>query len=92
MSAKSKAYSEGRRYLREDEYIPACVEACPAQAITFGDLNNPKHRVSELIKSPFAFRLLERLRTEPKVYYLTTKDWVRHMADNNLQGESKERG
>jgi molybdopterin-containing oxidoreductase family iron-sulfur binding subunit len=92
MSAKSKAYFEGRRDLKEDEYIPACVEACPTQAIIFGDLNNPRHRVSELIKSPSAFRLLERLGTEPKVYYLSTKDWVRRMADNYLQGESKERG
>ena len=30
-------------------------------SITFGDLNDPDHRVSELSKSPYAFRLLERL-------------------------------
>ncbi|MBN1227041.1 MAG: 4Fe-4S dicluster domain-containing protein [Deltaproteobacteria bacterium] len=87
MSAKQRAYAEGRRELREDEYIPACAEACPVNAITFGDLNNPKHKVSQLIKSKNAFRLLERLGTEPKVYYLSSKDWVRRMADNYLQGE-----
>jgi len=90
MRAKSKAYAEGRRKnLKEDEYIPACAEACPTQAITFGDLNNPEHQVSQLIKSPHAFRLLERLGTEPKVYYLSTKNWVRRMADNYLTGEFK---
>ena len=82
MRAKSKAYTEDRTELEEGEYITACTEACPAQAITFGDLNNPGHRVSQLSKSPYAFRLLERLGTDPKVYYITTKDWVRRKADN----------
>ena len=82
MRAKNKAYAEDRRELEEGEYITACTEACPAQAITFGDLNKPEHRVSQLSKSPYAFRLLERLGTEPKVYYITTKNWVRRKADN----------
>lgn len=82
MRAKNKAYAEDRRELEEGEYITACSEACPAQAITFGDLNNTSHRVSQLSKSPYAFRLLERLGTEPKVYYITTKDWLRRKADN----------
>ncbi len=89
MRAKSKAYAEGRRELEEGEYVTACTEACPAKAITFGDLNNPEHKVHQLIKSPYAFRLLERLGTEPKVYYLSKKDWVRKMGDNYLPGEFK---
>ncbi len=87
MRAKNRAYVKGRREIEEGEYTTACAEACPAQAITFGDLNNPNHSVSKLIKSPYAFRLLERLGTEPKVYYLSTKDWVRKMADNYLPDE-----
>ena len=89
MRAKTKAYAEERTDLEDGEYITACAEACPAQAITFGDLSNPDHRVSQLIESPYAFRLLERLGTEPKVYYLSTKDWVRKMADNYLPDEFK---
>jgi molybdopterin-containing oxidoreductase family iron-sulfur binding subunit len=92
MRARSKAYYEGRRDLKEDEYIPACAEACPTGAITFGDLRNPRHRVAELVNNPRAFRLLERLGTEPKVYYLSSKEWVRRMADNYLQGEFEGRG
>jgi molybdopterin-containing oxidoreductase family iron-sulfur binding subunit len=90
MRAKNHAYAEGRRELKEDEYITACTEACPAQAITFGDLNNPKHKVHELANSDKAFRLLERLQTKPKVYYLSSKNWVRKLADNYLPGEFKE--
>ena len=87
MRAKNRAYAEGRREIEEHEYVTACAEACPTGAITFGDLNNPEHKVSQLIKSPNAFRLLERLGTEPKVYYITIKDWIRNRADNYLPGE-----
>ena len=89
MRAKTKAHAEGRKEIEEHEYITACTEACPAQAIVFGDLNNPGHMVSQLIKSPHAFRLLERLGTEPKVYYISTRDWVRRTADNYLANEVK---
>jgi Fe-S-cluster-containing dehydrogenase component len=88
MRARTKAYAEGRREIKEHEYVTACAEVCPAEAITFGDLNNPEHRVSQLTKSPYAFRLLERLGTEPKVYYVSTRDWVKRMADNYLRNES----
>ena len=64
MRAKNQAYAEGRREIKEEEYITACTEACPARAITFGDMNNPHHKVSELAKDPRAFRLLERLQTK----------------------------
>ena len=87
MRAKNQAYKQGRREIGEDAYVTACAEACPSLAITFGDLNNPHHEVSKLVKSPLAFRLLERLGTDPKVYYLSTKKWVRRMADNYLPNE-----
>jgi molybdopterin-containing oxidoreductase family iron-sulfur binding subunit len=82
MRAKTRAYAEGRREVEESEYITACAEACPTQAITFGNLNDSNHQVTKLSKSPYAFRLLEKLGTDPKVYYLSTREWVRKMADN----------
>jgi molybdopterin-containing oxidoreductase family iron-sulfur binding subunit len=75
--ARNQAYVEGRRDLEEDEYQTACTQACPAGAITFGDLQNPEHKVSKLKKNPNAFRLLERLGTNTKVYYVSERDWVR---------------
>ncbi|MFW6081419.1 MAG: menaquinone reductase iron-sulfur cluster-binding subunit QrcC [Desulfosalsimonas sp.] len=86
--ARNKAYMEGRDEIREDEYQTACAQACPVNAITFGDLLNPDHEVHGLSKNKNAFRLLERLNTNPKVYYLTTRDWVRRVTDNYLEGES----
>jgi len=82
MRAKNKAYADNRKELKEEEYITACTEACPAQAITFGDLDNPDHQVSKLIKNKKPFRLLEKLNTKPKVYYLSSKGWVKNFGDN----------
>jgi hypothetical protein len=49
---------------------PPAPKPVPPGAITFGDLNNEEHKVHELAKSPSdAFRLLERLGTNTKVYY-----------------------
>ncbi len=67
--ARDQARAETRP-LRESDYVPACVESCPTGAIVFGDLDDPRHRVAQLVKSPRAFRLLEELGTKPKVYYL----------------------
>jgi molybdopterin-containing oxidoreductase family iron-sulfur binding subunit len=68
------ARKENRR-IREGEVIPACVETCPSEALYFGDLNDPKSRVSRLSKSRRAFRLMEELGTEPKVFYLKEGEW-----------------
>lgn len=82
-----KAMMEGRKELEESEYQTSCTQACPSGAIVFGDLNNPKHAVHELKKNPNAFRLLERLGTNPKVYYVSSREWVRRAGDNYIKGE-----
>ena len=84
--AKDKSLVSGEE-IGEMDYQTACTEACPSGAITFGDLNNPKHKVHKLSKDPLAFRLLERLGTNPKVYYVTKRAWLRRLADNYLPGE-----
>jgi menaquinone reductase, iron-sulfur cluster-binding subunit len=63
------------------EYTPACVEACPAGAIVFGNLDDPESEAARLARAPGSFRLLERLGTGAKIYYRTGRDWVRHLAD-----------
>ena len=67
--AREEAEAEGRPFEATD-YIPACVQTCTGHARYFGDLDDPDSLVSQLAASPRAFRLLEEMGTEPKVYYL----------------------
>ncbi len=49
----------------------ACQQACPTEAIVFGDLNDPKSRVSRLSKDGRAYKVLDHhLNTQPSISYL----------------------
>lgn len=79
-TARAQAASEGKR---DVGYTPACVESCPTEAISFGDLDDPGFAAET--KAPEAFRFLPRLGTEPKVYYKSKRGWVRNMAQNDAE-------
>ena len=49
---------------------PACAQSCAANALVFGDLNDPESEVSRLSRSRRGGKLLEDLGTEPSVTYL----------------------
>lgn len=49
---------------------PACQQSCPAQAIVFGDLNDPKSKVSSAMNDPRRYKVLEQLNVRPSVGYL----------------------
>jgi molybdopterin-containing oxidoreductase family iron-sulfur binding subunit len=59
------------RKLEDGEIKTACVQACPADAMVFGDLNDPESKVSRLFKNERNYHLLEELHTLPSVGYLT---------------------
>ena len=56
--------------LADGKVQTACQQTCPAQAIVFGDLNDPKSQVSQLSKSARAYGVLEDLNVRPAVRYL----------------------
>jgi molybdopterin-containing oxidoreductase family iron-sulfur binding subunit len=59
------------RTLRDGEIQTACQESCPANAIVFGDMNDPESTVSKLMINPRTYQLLEQIHTLPSVHYLT---------------------
>jgi molybdopterin-containing oxidoreductase family iron-sulfur binding subunit len=67
--AEDVAKNEGREIF-DGEVTPACAQACPADAIVFGRLDDPESRISKLTRSSRNTVLLEDLGTLPKVSYL----------------------
>ncbi len=59
------------RLLKDGEIQPACVQACPAEAMTFGDLNDQHSNIFKIYSNERNYHLLEELHTLPKVGYLT---------------------
>lgn len=62
------------RTLHRDEVVTACQQACPTQAIVFGDLRDEGSAVSKRRKSGRHYVLLEELGTRPRTTYLARWD------------------
>jgi molybdopterin-containing oxidoreductase family iron-sulfur binding subunit len=60
----------GDQRVKDGEVVTACQQACPTDAIVFGDMNDPASRVAQLKKEPTNYGLLEELNTRPRTTYL----------------------
>ncbi len=60
------------RPIREGEIVTACQQACPAQAIVFGDIGNPDAAVAKARADRRHYGLLAELGTRPRTTYLAS--------------------
>jgi molybdopterin-containing oxidoreductase family iron-sulfur binding subunit len=67
--AKIESEKSNRR-IRDGEIKTACQQACPSDAIIFGDLNDAQSRVAQLQAAQRNYALLAELNTRPRTTYL----------------------
>ena len=65
------ARNQGRP-IRDGEIKTACQQACPGEAIVFGDINDAQSRVARLKAEPRNYVLLAELNTRPRTTYLAS--------------------
>lgn len=71
VDTEKKSVETGTPHRIEDGMVvTACQAACPSQAIVFGDINDPKSRVSQLKANPRNYGVLAELGVGPRTTYL----------------------
>ncbi len=69
MEARSNAIRDGKE-LKGSDVVTACQQACPTNAITFGDANDPASQIAKLRKHNLSYHVLEELNVKPNVTYI----------------------
>jgi Fe-S-cluster-containing dehydrogenase component/anaerobic selenocysteine-containing dehydrogenase len=70
--------------------LPACVEACPSSALTFGNLNDPESTPSKTRKSARNYEVLAELNVFPAINYLGKASF--HYVDRHGGGHADAAG
>ena len=67
--AQNRARLEDRN-VQDGDITPSCAQACPSEAIVFGDLHDRTSRVAALAQDPRGYHVLAGLNTQPAITYL----------------------
>jgi molybdopterin-containing oxidoreductase family iron-sulfur binding subunit len=70
IDTETASVREGKDIRIGDELQTACQQSCPAEAITFGNINDPNSKVSKLKQKSLNYALLGELNTKPRTTYL----------------------
>jgi molybdopterin-containing oxidoreductase family iron-sulfur binding subunit len=70
IDAKVKAGASPDVKIARDSFTTACAQACPTEAIVFGDIADPESRVSKIKQQDRNYRLLEYLNVKTRTSYL----------------------
>jgi molybdopterin-containing oxidoreductase family iron-sulfur binding subunit len=64
------AAKKASRKLVDGDAITACAEACPADALTFGDWNDNDSKIRKNSGDDRAYQALEEVGVEPNIWYM----------------------
>lgn len=81
--ARVEATKAGNK-IKGSDVRTACQEACPASAITFGDMNDPESKLSKLREHPLGYHVLETISVKPNVTYISK---LRNIVTEDKHGE-----
>jgi molybdopterin-containing oxidoreductase family iron-sulfur binding subunit len=56
--------------IKDGTLVTACQQACPSEAIVFGDINDPNSKVAELKREALNYGVLSEIGTQPRTTYL----------------------
>jgi molybdopterin-containing oxidoreductase family iron-sulfur binding subunit len=70
IAAKVRAGASDKTLIPRDSFTTACAQACPTEAIVFGDVKDPESRVSKMKMQDRNYRLLEYLNVSTRTSYL----------------------
>ena len=61
---------KAKRPIRDGEIVTACQQACPTDALVFGNINDPDSRVSKLKNQPRNYGVITDVNTRPRTSYI----------------------